>query len=657
MTHATGPHRSGGVPAKARVRRRTWIVIVGAILVVLVGTAIARYLPPILAVRDARTTAAELSARVKDLGPGDVTTSSIAELRALVTRLDEQIAPAAGLLRDDPLVSALRAIGPVGSQLTAADDLVAAADGLVEAAGLGLDLGDRVARLREGGADTAGLIPGMVGVIADSGADVDRIAELLGAADARLAAIPDSAVGQLREARDLVADPLRRYLPLLEGYRQVDGQLPTILGHDGSRRYLVLAQNPAELRPTGGFIGTFGILTLEEGRIASMEFRDVYTLDEQPGLPYQTPPEELEAYLLGRSSWELADSNWSPDFPESAANALRLYTLESGDADIDGVIAITTYALDRLLDVTGPVQVPGTDVTVGPGEVTVKGIANTRPDPANPAGTADRKRFLSLLADEVLRRLFDLDVSQWTQLAAAAQDIGDRRLALAWFPDAADEVVVEGSRWSGEVRQDGTDYLMVVDGNVTPSSKLSPVVPRSTDLTVELDPSGTAAHRLRLEWQNQADRSGDPYETLRAASDSAAGQYGVLTRVLAPGDAAIDEVVGDSVLPVSGVEFEGEVAGRRSWGNYLLVEPGMTAWLENTWSTAGAVTAEGDRSRYHLVLQKQPGQVDEPVRIEVRLPEGATVVEASDGATVDGASVRWEGVLAEDLDLDIVFTP
>jgi hypothetical protein len=633
-------------------------VALGAlILLVLVGTAIWRYVPPILGVRDARTTAADLSARVKDLGPGDVTTASIAELRALVARLDEQLAPAAALLRDDPLVGLLRSVGPVGTQVTAADSLVAAADGLVEAAGLGLDLGDRVAALRESGDSTQGLIPGMVGIIADSGSDVDRIATLLTDARTQLAAIPDSAVSQLREARDLVAEPLARYLPLLEGYRAVDDRLPGILGQDEMRRYLVLAQNPAELRPTGGFIGTYGLLTLDGGRIASMEFHDVYTLDDQQGMPYQQPPEELEAYLLGRSSWELADANWSPDFPTAAQEALRLYTLESGDADIDGVIAITTYALDRLLEVTGPVLVPGTDVTVGPGEVTLKGIANTRADAPLAAGSEDRKRFLSLLADEVLRQLFALDVSRWTDLAAAAQDIGVRRLALAWFPDPSEQAVVEGSRWAGRLRTDGTDHLMVVDANVTPSSKLSPIVPRSTDLTVTIDPSGSAEHRLRLEWHSEADRSGEPYETLRAASESAAGQYGLLTRVLVPLDSEIIEVVGDSVLPVSGVEFETEVAGVRSWGNYLLVEPGMTAWLEDTWVTPSVVEADGEGSRYHLVLQKQPGQIAEPVRIAIELPDGATVSSAPGGATVDGTTVRWEGTLTEDLELDIRFDP
>lgn len=653
----TGPHHDAVPTPHPRRSRRRWVLAGGVILVVLGGTILWRYVPPIAGVRDARTTAAELSARVKTLAPGDVTVATVAELRGLVDRLDAQIAPAADLLESDPIVGLLRGFGPVADQVAGADALVAASGDLVEAAGLGLDLGERIAALRESGSDNQGLIAGMVGVIAEDTASVERMADLLQDAVTALGTVPPGAASQLLEARDLVLEPLERYLPLLEGYRSIDDRLPAILGHDRPRRYLVLAQNPAELRPTGGFIGTYGLLTLDDGSIGSMEFHDIYTIDQQPGTPWQAPPEELQAYLLGRGSWEVADSNWSPDFPTAAADALRLYTIETGDTDIDGVIAITTYALDRLLEVTGPVEVPGTGVTVKAGEVTVAGIANTRPDSTVAEGGADRKRFLSLLADEVLHRLFDLDASRWGDLLAAAADIGEQRLALAWFPDAADQAVVDGSDWSGRVRQDGTDYLAVVDANVSPSSKLSPVVARSTDLAVRIAEDGSAEHALRLEWHSDADREGEPYQTLRAASDSAAGQYGVLPRVLVPLDSEIIEVTGDSVLPVSGVEFETEVAGRRAWGNYLLVEPGMTAWLEDTWTTPGVTEPDGDGQRYHLVIQKQPGQVEEAVRVSIEVPEGATITGTTDGMTVEGTTATWQGTLIADQELEVRFAP
>jgi hypothetical protein len=654
----TEPHPTGAPAPVGRRRRRRWLLLALVIVAVLGVTVFVRYWPAVDGIQGARTTAADLADDLGDLGPGDVTPETIADLRARVALLARQIAPATALLKDDPLVSIARGIGPLTDQLTAADALTSAAGDLIEAADLGLDMGDQVAALRASTDGGTGRLAGIVALMDDSQGTVDQIAHLLGEARATLAGMPADAASQLRQAADLVAAPLDRYLPLLEGYRSIDERLPTIMGHDGERRYLVIAQNPAELRPTGGFMGTYGIVTIKDGSIASMEFHDVHQLDDQPDMPYQEPPEALVAYLLNRDSWELADANWSPDFPTSAQDALRLYTVETGGDDaIDGVIAITTYALDRLLEVTGPVEVPGTGVTVQPGEVTVTGIAQTRGSTLTGNGEVpdpDRKKFLSQLADEVLRQLFALDPSRWTELAGAIQRIGEERLALAWFRDPEDQRLVAGTRWEGAVRQDPGDYLYAVDSNVSPSSKLSMVTPRASDLTVRLAEDGSADHTLRMTWTNTADTPGEPYETLKAASESAVGQEGVFSRVLVPADSEIGDITGDSVLPISGVEYEEDIAGRHAFGNYLLIAPGE-AWLEDTWTTPLVVEADGDASRYRLTIQKQPGQIAEPVTVRIELPAGARVLSTSDGMTVEDGAATWTGSLTQDQVLEVRF--
>ena len=73
--------------------------------------------------------------------------------------------------------------------------------------------------------------------------------------------------------------------------------------------------------------------------------------------------------LLGSHSWQLADAGWSPDFPTSAANALKLYALKIGRRGHRWrVIGLNTYAVDDLLEATGPIEVPEYGVTVAPQE-------------------------------------------------------------------------------------------------------------------------------------------------------------------------------------------------------------------------------------------------------------------------------------------------
>ena len=152
------------------------------------------------------------------------------------------------------------------------------------------------------------------------------------------------------------------------------------------------------------------------------------------------PPQELADYLLGpKQSWQLADAGWSPDFPTSAQDALRLYTNESGDARIDGVIGITTYTIDELLKVTGPITVPGYSATIAPGETTLKVLQLTRV-PRKPGENA--KAFLPVFADRLFASLLALPSSKWGDLLGTADAYQRAHLLLAWFRDPADQALV-----------------------------------------------------------------------------------------------------------------------------------------------------------------------------------------------------------------------
>ena len=240
----------------------------------------------------------------------------------------------------------------------------------------------------------------LVALMATSQDAVDRIDANLKRANAMLAKVPAGLFEPIEDARVLMVDKVSEYGPLIEAYAQNDELIPAVLGWDAPKRYLVLAQNPAELRPTGGFIGTYGIITFDKGRITERRFEDVFKLDVDREYEYVLPPEALDGHLLGGQSWQLADANWSPDFPISAATARALYTHESGDDRIDGVIGLTTHAIDTLLVATGPVRVPLYGVTVRAGETTLVALQQTRQEPVP---GVNRKAFLDDFAARAAR--------------------------------------------------------------------------------------------------------------------------------------------------------------------------------------------------------------------------------------------------------------
>ena len=315
------------------------------------------YLGVVDDIRGVRETSAQLADDVRALDAADLQRTTVDHIRDELTALGDSLAPIEALLAGDPLVSVARRIPPWPPRLQPPTPSWRPARPSWRPAASGSRLADRVVDLREADAGDPefALMPGLVELMATSGGQVDRVAELLADARGALDAIPPEAISQIQEARDLVAGPIATYAPLLDTYRELDDVLPGLLGWGEEKRYLVLAQNPAELRPSGGYTGTVGTITLRDGAIVEQDFVDTYELSTQEGLPFVDPPDELTAYLLGEGqSWRLADANWSPDFPTVARTAAELYGVETGEQDIDGVIAITTYALDRLLEVTGP---------------------------------------------------------------------------------------------------------------------------------------------------------------------------------------------------------------------------------------------------------------------------------------------------------------
>jgi hypothetical protein len=585
----------------------------------------------------------------------DVNEARLSQLRAQMNGLRDDVATLRGLLADDPLVGLARGLSATHDNVVQAEALVAAAADLVQAGGTGLDLGDRFVALRSGGTDLAGksVLAGMVGLMATSAPQIDGIGALMASARQSLSAIPAGANGEIRRVADLMAAPLATYGPLLEQYRAVDQILPSILGWGGSRRYLVLAEDPAELRPSGGYAGTIGVVGFKDGQLVEQSFQDVYALDLKPGVPFVQPPEGLQSHLLvGGASWQLADANWSPDFPTAAQDALRLYTLESGDTRIDGVIALTTYAVDKILEVVGPVEVPEYGVTVRPGEVTLTALGLTR---GISTPTSQRKEFLNVLANTVLGRLLALPPSKWLPLFQAFQAVGNERLMLTWFADPAAEKLVAGSPMAGAVRQDAGDYLSVVEANVAPTSKYNLVVKRHDSLDVAIAADGSAEETLRLDWTNDAAKAGEPYASIRDYSTAKDGRYGAYVRVLTPIDSELVDASGQTDQPIAGVESIAPEAGRNSFANYLLMAPGASS-LTYRWLEPEAVRQAAGAWTYVLTVQRQPGAAPGTTTIRVTLPAGARVGALPAGATLNGSVVSFTTAPSIDAQLTLQYT-
>lgn len=138
-------------------------------------------------------------------------------------------------------------------------------------------------------------------------------------------------------------------------------QVPYLLGMDSPRNYLVLFQNDKELRPTGGFMTGYSIMKVDKAKFSPTTSDDIYNLDAKYK-PSTLAPDPIVDLIKGpyiiSKNLRFRDMNWSPDFSVSMGDVVKAGT-EIGITGIDGIIAVDTQLLVNLLEVIGPIGVPG----------------------------------------------------------------------------------------------------------------------------------------------------------------------------------------------------------------------------------------------------------------------------------------------------------
>ena len=318
------PDRSAdrGRPARRRLRRV--FALGGATLLVLTAAAAVllyiRYLP---AMDEAGRLRADLEAMT-----ATVQAASIGIDRPTVERLGRDLTAASqrlerleDLLSSDPLIGLARLLPPTHADVTGADAIVRATRELFDAADEMRAVATRFVEIRERQATNPGsgsTLAALVELMATSRDHALAAQAALGRARTDLATVPPGLAAPVESAPGAMIQRIDRFGPMLDSYVAISNRLPQVLGWETPRRYLVLTQNPAELRPTGGYTGSYGIITFDRGRVTERTFRDIALLDSPWDFPFVQPPTELANYLLGpKQPWQLADANWSPDFPRA----------------------------------------------------------------------------------------------------------------------------------------------------------------------------------------------------------------------------------------------------------------------------------------------------------------------------------------------------
>ncbi len=556
----------------------------------------------------------------------DATAADLADARRKFEDAGAQFKSAHDRLDGDPLLKVARRLPLIGGQVGAADSLAGIGEEAAVIGGEGIDAAQAFNAVR--GEDTGTLPEKSMRVFDGADPHIAAIEMRLAGVDALRAGIGDESLlpPMRRAVREL--DARRRRLDdFLDTYRRARAFTPDFLGFNGPRTYLILAQNNAELLPTGGLVSVFGTVRLDHGSVEDMQFHDAVQFGEdwmaRTG-DYVEPPAPLKQYLLKDTSWNMTVSNWSPDFPTSARAAQRFHQL-GGGGPVDGVIAINVTTLERLLAIIGPVDVPEFDVTVNSDNAYDLTEQYTR---VAYQPKADRKEFVALLADEVLRRVLRPQPGQWSPLVDLVQKLGDEKDLMLYSYGAKEQELIRQFGWDGAVGYATGDYLQVVDASVN-STKLNEVIEHSADVEVHLGEDGTATTTVKLDYFNNLAPWTEGKDPDLIYKLMLGGMYGGYTRLLTPpGTRVLSVRDGDGEV---GIEELGREQGLTIFGRFFAMPRDTHHQLVFTYVTPPVVDRQGGVWTYRLNLRRQPGW-ELPLTVRVVPPAGMK----ADGVLLDG---------------------
>ena len=230
-------------------------------------------------------------------------------------------------------------------------------------------------------------------------------------------------------------DVLDRATPDVDALGNAVQLLPGMLGASGPRNYLLVAQNPAELRSTGGLIGAVALVHADNGAVTlerQVAGTSIGPWDQDvANIPLNTTG--LFGPLVGRF---LQDANLTPDFPQAAGTVSKMWTTSHGGT-VDGVLAVDPVVLSGILKATGPVKLPTGDTLTSSNAVKLL-LSDVYARYEQPS---EQDQFFATAASAVFNRLSAGSVDGKKLLSALAA-AGDAHRILIWSAHSSDQRVL-----------------------------------------------------------------------------------------------------------------------------------------------------------------------------------------------------------------------
>lgn len=400
----------------------------------------------------------------------------------------------------------------------------------------------------------------------------------------------------LESAKNIFADTAELFVeaqPLI-------AKLPDLLGTREPKTFLVLFQNDAELRATGGFITAYGLFKVDKGKMQVIKADDIYKLDESKKKKLPAPDPILK-YHQNVYTFELRDSNLSPDYVSSMKQfESMLQDAVSDFPKFDGIITVDTHVLVSAIKVLGDFNVYGRTFSAETDKRCdcPKAIYELEDYATKPVAYVreDRKDIISVLLYQILQRSLGVSPSKyWGKLFQMFLDEAKQKHALFYFHDEDAQKGIEALNFAGKVVPFDGDYLNIVNVNFA-GAKSNLFVKQSVKQEISVEGDGSIKETLTISYKNPSPPSNCNLE---------AGQLclnGILRnwlRVYVPEGSTLLSFTGSEKDTVTYNEL-----GKTVFEGFLTVKPQGASEVKIAYKVP---IKKPTTDMYNLLVQKQAG--------------------------------------------------
>lgn len=451
------------------------------------------------------------------------------------------------------------------------------------------------------------------------------------------------------------------YDPFIE---TLTGNLPQLLGSNTERKYLILFQNNTELRPGGGFIGSYGLLTLSHGKFKNFSIHDVYDADGQLK-GHVEPPFAIRRYLPSAHLY-LRDSNFDIDFTKNAQKVAFMLNAETGEK-VDGVVGVDLSLVKNIIGSLGSIYVPSYSETVTPDNFFL--LTEKHAEKNSFAGSTQKKDFLSALFSALQDKLFSAKGDLYSNVSQALLNGLEEKHLLMTVADPSVQTSFAANGFSSALMDSReidestlNDFFGINEANLG-IDKVNYFVTRKVDQKVIVTDKGQVQERVTLQFENNSTGQwpgGDYKNYLRFILPKGTS----LTNLTINGkDQKIVPAVTDPTAyeaktfrPPQGLEVEQtEESGKSIFGFLVMIPVKTTSTITIAYTLPTTVDLTQSLPVYSLQLFKQPGIDDVPYSLEATYPQGYSLLKSSEQMKNTGNTVSLTKDIQKDIGITVSF--